>query len=202
MVQTPTAQATGHAAANIRPRRSQSHEEILPQVSGQGSAAGPVTHDYNTGCPDSQRQREGRSDLSLLDMTDFGVIMGMDWLSPYHAILDCRAKTITLVMPELPRFEWKGSSVNATSRVISFLKARYMVKKGCLAYLSYVRDTTVPPISIIPYRMDLKQLKELKELLEELLAKGFVRLSISHWGAPVLFVMNKDGTMRIFLDYR
>ncbi|XP_070049830.1 uncharacterized protein [Nicotiana tomentosiformis] len=38
---------------------------------------------------------ETRSDLLLLDMTDFEVIMGMDWLSPYHVILDCHVKIVT-----------------------------------------------------------------------------------------------------------
>ncbi|XP_070055122.1 uncharacterized protein [Nicotiana tomentosiformis] len=85
---------------------------------------------------------ETRADLLLLDMTDFDVILGMDWLSLYHAILDCHAKTITLAMPELPRLEWKGLSVSASSRVISFMKDRHMVEKGCLAYITYVRDTT------------------------------------------------------------
>ncbi|XP_070025145.1 uncharacterized protein [Nicotiana sylvestris] len=85
---------------------------------------------------------ETRADLLLLDMISFEVILGMDWLSPYHAILDCQAKTVTLEMPELPRLEWKGSSVSLSSWGISFLKARHLVGKGCLAYLAYVRDTT------------------------------------------------------------
>ncbi|XP_070046544.1 uncharacterized protein [Nicotiana tomentosiformis] len=66
---------------------------------------------------------ETRTDLPLLDMVDFKVILGMDWLSLYHSILDCHAKTITLVMHEFPRLEWRGSSVRTSSRVISFLKA-------------------------------------------------------------------------------
>ena len=44
------------------------------------------------------------------------------------------------------------------------------------------------PISIPPYRMALADLRELKAQLEELLSKGFIRPSISPWGAPVLFV--------------
>ncbi|XP_070032957.1 uncharacterized protein [Nicotiana tomentosiformis] len=52
---------------------------------------------------------ETRTDLLLLDMTDFKVILGMDWLSPYHFALDCHAKTVTLAMPELPRLEWKDT---------------------------------------------------------------------------------------------
>ncbi|XP_070057751.1 uncharacterized protein [Nicotiana tomentosiformis] len=42
---------------------------------------------------------ETRVDLLLLDMIEFEVILGMYWLSPYHAILDCHAKTVTMAMP-------------------------------------------------------------------------------------------------------
>jgi hypothetical protein len=45
-------------------------------------------------------------------------------------------------------------------------------------------------------------LKELKDQLQELLEKGFIRPSILPWGAPVLFVKKKDGTMRMCIDYR
>ncbi|XP_070008291.1 uncharacterized protein, partial [Nicotiana sylvestris] len=140
--------------------------------------------------------------LLLLDMVDFDVILGMDWLSPYHAILDCHAKTVTLALPDLP--------------------PRRMVEKGCLAYLAYVRDSSaeapsidsVPvvrefpevfpsdlpgmppdrdinfcidlapgtqPISIPPYHMAPPELKELKEQLQDLLEKGFIRPSVSPW---------------------
>ncbi|XP_070019620.1 uncharacterized protein [Nicotiana sylvestris] len=82
---------------------------------------------------------ETRADLLLLDMINFEVILGMDWLSLYHTLLDCHAKTVSLAMSGLPRLEWKGSTVDTSSRVISFLRARYMVEKGCLDYLAYVR---------------------------------------------------------------
>lgn len=58
------------------------------------------------------------------------------------------------------------------------------------------------PISKTPYRMAPKELGELKTQLEDLLGKGFVRPSVSPWGAPVLFVKKKDGTMRLCIDYR
>ncbi|KAL4347884.1 hypothetical protein GQ457_17G008840 [Hibiscus cannabinus] len=58
------------------------------------------------------------------------------------------------------------------------------------------------PISITPYRMEPVELKELKKQLEELQDKGFIRPSTSPWGAPVLFVKKKDGTMRLYIDYR
>jgi hypothetical protein len=58
------------------------------------------------------------------------------------------------------------------------------------------------PISKAPYRMASPELKELKEQLQELLDKGFIHPSISPWGAPVLFVKKKDGSMRMCIDYR
>ena len=47
-----------------------------------------------------------------------------------------------------------------------------------------------------------KELDELKVQLQELLDLGFIRPSVSPWGAPVLFVKKKDGTMRMCVDYR
>ncbi|KAL0544112.1 hypothetical protein IC582_019223 [Cucumis melo] len=46
------------------------------------------------------------------------------------------------------------------------------------------------------------ELKELNVQLQELLDKGFIRPSVSPWGAPVLFVKKKDGSMRLCIDYR
>ena len=43
---------------------------------------------------------------------------------------------------------------------------------------------------------------ELKMQLQELLEKKYIRSSVSPWGAPVLFVKKKDGTLRLCIDYR
>ena len=53
-----------------------------------------------------------------------------------------------------------------------------------------------------PYRIAPTELKELKAQLQELLDRGFVRPSVSPWGAPVLFVKKKDGSIRLCIDYR
>ena len=58
------------------------------------------------------------------------------------------------------------------------------------------------PTSRAPYKMAPTELKELKIQLQELLDKGFIRPSVSPWGAPVLFVKKKDGTLRMCIDYR
>ncbi|MCF8701934.1 hypothetical protein L3054_11165, partial [Corynebacterium sp. MC-10] len=182
-------------------------------------------------------------DMIILDMVDFDVILGMDWLSPNHAILDCYAKIVTLAMPDVPKIEWKGDSGSYPSKVISYIHAQKLVDRGCLSYLAFIRDTSMEPpsresipvvqefvdmfptdlpglppdrdidfpidlesgtkpISIPPYRMAPAELKELKEQLQDLLSKGFIRPSVSPWGAPVLFVKKKDGSMRMCIDYR
>jgi hypothetical protein len=58
------------------------------------------------------------------------------------------------------------------------------------------------PIYKTPYRMDTLELAKLKEHIKELLEKGFISPSSSLWGAPVIFVLKKDGTQRLCVDYR
>ncbi len=60
----------------------------------------------------------------------------------------------------------------------------------------------VAPPTKAPYRMSHEELKELKVQLEELLPKGYIKPSKSPYGAPVLFVHKKDGTLRMCVDYR
>ncbi|XP_057994389.1 uncharacterized protein LOC131174655 [Hevea brasiliensis] len=54
------------------------------------------------------------------------------------------------------------------------------------------------PISITPYQMALAELKELKMQLQELLDKGFIRPNSLPWGALVLFVKKKNGSLRLW----
>ncbi|XP_070054350.1 uncharacterized protein [Nicotiana tomentosiformis] len=91
-------------------------------------------------------------DMLLLSKEYFDVILGMDWLATYHAIFDCHVKIVTLAMPGLPRLEWRGALYYDPSRVISFLKARQIVEKGCNDYLAFVRDVSAdtPTVESVP----------------------------------------------------
>nr|GEY59196.1 putative reverse transcriptase domain, ribonuclease H-like domain, aspartic peptidase domain protein [Tanacetum cinerariifolium] len=58
------------------------------------------------------------------------------------------------------------------------------------------------PVARAPYRLAPSEMKELSKQLQEFSDKGFIRLSSSPWGAPVLFVKKKDGSFRMCIDYR
>ncbi|RVW29692.1 Transposon Ty3-I Gag-Pol polyprotein [Vitis vinifera] len=186
--------------------------------------------------------RFGPVDLVLLDLQDFDVILGMDWLASYHASVDCFGKRVTFSIPGQPDFSFEGKHVDKPLRMISALRASSLLRKGCQGFLAYVvngendlkledipivrdyRDVfpkdllglppkreveftidvtpKTTPISKAPYRMAPLELKELKIQLQELLDKGFIRPSVSPWGAPILFVKKKDGSMRLCIDYR
>jgi hypothetical protein len=50
--------------------------------------------------------------------------------------------------------------------------------------------------------MPPKELAKLKTQLQELLDKGYICPSSSPWGYPALFVKEKDGSLRLCVDYR
>jgi hypothetical protein len=53
----------------------------------------------------------------------------------------------------------------------------------------------VVPVSRTPYRMSTPDLVELKLQLKEMMDKGYIRPSMSPWGAPILFLKKKYGTL-------
>ena len=57
-------------------------------------------------------------------------------------------------------------------------------------------------MSKAPYRMSTPEMLELKMQLQELLERKYIRSSVYPWGAPVLFVKKKDGTLRLCIDYK
>ena len=58
------------------------------------------------------------------------------------------------------------------------------------------------PVPKTPYKMSTPKILELKMQLQELFEKKYIRPSVSPWGAPVLFVKKKDGTLRLCIDYK
>ncbi|KAM1370587.1 hypothetical protein ACFX2F_041029 [Malus domestica] len=195
------------------------------------------------GCPVMVEGIVMPADLIPLDIVDFDVILGADWLHYNRAHIDCYGKSITFYRPGLPEVTFVGERGGVRYGVISAIRARKLLSKGCQGYLAHVvLNDVVPtsieevgvvrhypdvfpddlpglppdrevefsidllpgtdPISLTPYRMAPAELRELKIQLQELLDKGFIQPSSSPWGAPVLFVRKKDGTLRLCIDYR
>ena len=91
-------------------------------------------------------------DLVILEMVDFDVILGMTWLSPNFAILDCNAKTVTLAKPGTDPLVWEGDYTSNMVHIVSFILAKRMVSKGCLAFLAHLRDDTTKYLQLSRFR--------------------------------------------------
>jgi len=64
-----------------------------------------------------------------------------------------------------------------------------------------IEDGAKPPLGPI-YPLSESELVALREFIDEHLAMGFIRSSKSPFGAPVLFVKKKDGSLRLCVDFR
>lgn len=82
-----------------------------------------------------------RIDLILFELDEWNVILGMDFLTKYHLVLDCFNKEV--VLKELGKLEVKclGNKKVELVSIISVFKARKLLKKRHIAYLSCIVDT-------------------------------------------------------------
>ncbi|KAL0536373.1 hypothetical protein IC582_025320 [Cucumis melo] len=153
--------------------------------------------------------------LLVLDMLDFDVILGMDWLAANHASIDCSRKEVAFNPPSMVSFTFKGEGSRSLPQVDVSLSSEPVVRDYPDVFLEELPglpphrevefvielEPGTVPISRAPYRMAPAELKKLKVQLQELLDKGFIRPSVSPWGTPVLFVKKKDESMRLCIDY-
>ena len=66
--------------------------------------------------------------------------------------------------------------------------------------IELVPNAKIPPRKL--YRQSIPELTETKKQLTEYINAGHIRPSTSPFGAPILLVKKKDGTMRMCIDYR
>nr|GEW67884.1 putative reverse transcriptase domain-containing protein [Tanacetum cinerariifolium] len=116
----------------------------------------------------------------------FDVIIGMDWLSKYHAKIICDEKVVhipiedeTLIIQELPGLP----SVRQVEFQIDLIPGASHVARA-------------------PYQLAPSEMQELSNQLQGLAFRGFICTCASPWGAPVLFVKKKDRSFRMCIDYR
>jgi hypothetical protein len=160
------------------------------------------------------------ANLVVLKSWGIDVILGMDWLRSCDGVIQCRKKSVLLTSPQGERIEYVGTpstnygTVNSVEskalediRVVNefpdvFPKDLPGMPPDRDIEFSIELIPGTAPISKRPYRMDVKDLAELKKQIEELLSKGFIRPSSSPWGAPTFSVDKKDGSRRLCIDYR
>ncbi|WRX29415.1 hypothetical protein QQP08_021902 [Theobroma cacao] len=92
-------------------------------------------------CVARVKDKDTSVNLVVLDTLDFDVILGMDWLSPCHANVDCYHKLIRFDFPSEPSFSIQGDRSNVPTNFISVMATRRLLRQGCSVYLAMVRDT-------------------------------------------------------------
>ncbi|GJY71341.1 putative reverse transcriptase domain-containing protein [Tanacetum coccineum] len=125
-----------------------------------------------------------------IKLGSFDVVIGMDWLSKYHAKILYDEKV----------------SINSYQRVLMMktLIIRDLPGLPPVRQVEFQIDLIpgAAPVARTPYRLAPSEMQELSNQLQELTDRGFIRPSTSPWGAPVLFVKKKDGSFRMCIDYR
>nr|GFC01357.1 putative reverse transcriptase domain, aspartic peptidase domain protein [Tanacetum cinerariifolium] len=83
-----------------------------------------------------------------LDMCEFDIILGMDWLTEHHATIDCRSYRVIFGDIHAPEFIYHGSLPGKSMQIISVLQARTLLSHSCEGFLATIHDTTsdVPSI--------------------------------------------------------
>ncbi|GJY17023.1 putative reverse transcriptase domain-containing protein [Tanacetum coccineum] len=132
-------------------------------------------------------------DLMPVELGSFDIIIGMDWLANNRAVIICDEKMHHIVYEDS---EVYGERLSVITKDLPGLPPTRQVE----FQIDLVPG--VAPVARAPYRVALSEMQELSAQLQELSDKGFIRPSSSPWGAPVLFVKNKDGSLRMCIDYR
>ncbi|GKE62915.1 putative reverse transcriptase domain-containing protein, partial [Tanacetum coccineum] len=161
-------------------------------------------------------------DLIPFGHGSFDVIIGMDWLSNYKPKIICHEKVVRIPLPDGKVLSVVGERPDEKARLLMSAKASDKKQEEVVVVrdfpevfpddlygLSPIREIEfwielIPeatPIERSPYPLAPSEMEDLLEQLKELQDKGFIRLSSSPWGAPVLFVKKKDGSFRICINY-
>ncbi|GJS06839.1 putative reverse transcriptase domain-containing protein [Tanacetum coccineum] len=134
-------------------------------------------------------------DLIPVGHRSFDVIIGMDWLSNHKAKIIFHEKVVRIPLPD-----------DKIVVVRDFPKVFLDDLSGLppIREIKFQTELTpgATPVAKSPYNLALSELEELSGQFKELQYKGFIRPSLSPWGALVLFVKKKDGSFRMCIDYR
>jgi hypothetical protein len=166
------------------------------------------------------------ANLIVLESKGIDVILGMDWLKKHNGLINCAKKAVRLTPSSGKELKYVAENLvtdkaASNKMVLNLLDAASTRDIRTVSEFLDVFPEKLPgmppdreiefviklvpgttPIFKIPYRMVANQLAKLKEQLQELLDKGYIHPSASPWGAPVIFILKKDGMQRMCVDYR
>ncbi|GJR30863.1 putative reverse transcriptase domain-containing protein [Tanacetum coccineum] len=173
-------------------------------------------------CPKKIKQEEagevrGRA-YAIKDAEHQGPNVVTDWLVKHDTIIVYGEKVVRIPYG-IKTLIVEGDKGMSRLKVISCIKARKYVKRGCHLFLAHVMENKskekrmedvpvirdfpevfhedflgLPPSRQVEFRIDL--------VLGAAPVARFIRPSSSPWGAPVLFMKKKDRSFRMCIDYR
>nr|GEY02902.1 hypothetical protein [Tanacetum cinerariifolium] len=149
-------------------------------------------------------------DLMPIELGSFDVLIGMGWLAKYQAVIVCSEKIIRIPWGNetlIVRGDGSNQENETYLNIISCTKTQKYMLKGCHVFLAHVttketedkleksdlrtyRSTGTLSIGPVQNERVVGPPKELSDI-------GFIRLSSSPWGAPILFIKKKDGSFQI-----
>jgi hypothetical protein len=160
-----------------------------------------------------------------LESKGIDVILEMDLLSKHKVHIDCAKKSVKLTTPEAKEMDLVAKLLVTAKGVANCVKVNQLdTSEGSevpvvnefpdvfpeelpgmppdwdIKFVIELKPGTTP-IYKTPYRMATPELAKLKEYIKELLEKEFICSGSSPWGAPMSFVLKKDGTQRLCVDY-
>nr|GEY48079.1 reverse transcriptase domain-containing protein [Tanacetum cinerariifolium] len=153
-------------------------------------------------------------DLMVIKLDSFDIVIGMDWLSKYHARIICDEKVIHIPIDDetlvIRAQVMEKKSDEKRLEDIPVVREFPKVFPKDLPSLPLVRQVEfqidlIPGTTSVaraPYRLAPSEMRELSDQLQELADRGFIRPSTSPWGAPILFVKKKDESFIMCIDYR
>ncbi|WVZ63357.1 LOW QUALITY PROTEIN: hypothetical protein U9M48_012994 [Paspalum notatum var. saurae] len=155
--------------------------------------------------------------LIIIGSAGIDIILGMETLAKWDVRIDCAKRTVHLTAPDGRKVEVGATNLRLSASMEA--KPTEGIRVVCeypdvfpeelpgmppdreVEFLIELLPGTAP-IAKRQYRVAPKEQELIKENIDELLGKGFIRPSSSLWAFPVLFVDKKDGSRRMCVDYR
>ncbi|GJY37319.1 putative reverse transcriptase domain-containing protein [Tanacetum coccineum] len=171
----------------------------------RGCALGLLGHHFNI-------------DLMPIELESFDVIIGMDWLSRYHAVIIYDEKVVRIPYGnEVLEIQGDGFMENKsedkseekrledvpTIQDFSKVFPKDFPRLSLMRQVEFQIDLVLgaAPVARSLYQLAPSEMQELSVQLKELSDKGFIRPSSLPWGAPVLFFKKKYVSFQMCIDH-